>query len=196
MQLKLLRLTIIIVLVTINLNCKHGNSSDSAEIFLLAIENSVKSLPPPAPPNIGDSTITISQKKIDSITKIRLNIAVSSDIINPIGAPPELKGHEDYVSIVEKLFDGKKQKLNLDFSSLKSFHDITLVDSNYERKKIFKKFNVIVSFSDISLNNSKDKAALIFRESYGKLSGTEILYLLAKVNGNWKVIQSKTLSLA
>ena len=157
-----------------------------------------KALPlPPAPPLPNDTlgSWKIPKKDIDSLKKVKLNIAIYPNLHRPsISENFEIKNiPKDFKEIINQFYSiGPENYIPIDSINRNSKHNVILADTLLLKKsKDWKEYDLLFTFSNISFNKKLDKAALTLGISRSSLSGYGALYLLSKDDKNkWSILEN------
>ncbi len=187
MQLKLISLFILI-----SFFCCKENKTDYQEIYALVINKNVKPFPPP-PPNF-DVSEKIAKHVLDSLNNVSIKVAVNTQSIKFEFYEYQEFIHNNEISETDLIFKNQKYLPKEYFEARPSIKFNFIVNKVPDFEKILEKNDYVLQFSNIVFNITHDKAFLIVIYSSGKMSGSEKIYYLEKVEKKWKIKNSKTLS--
>ena len=191
MRIKLFIITVVFTIVFVN--CSSITNTDK-EIYKVVINSLVKPLPPPPPPKIGDSTIGISKKVLDSINKVPINVGVYPFLMDFQGDYTRL-----FRDFKKTQFDYSNSNLKLEIEDLdgrKSLNFTVLKDSVVDFDDTLKIYEGILYLSAVKYNDEKDKALVIIAYTTGRLSSGTYLCLLQRHKNNWVIINTRRLSVS
>ncbi len=187
-----LRKCYILVLVCFLLtSCATSNCN---EIYYVAINKKVKPLPSVPPPTFGDTTSVISERVLDSITRVPMKIAVKYHKI-------DFNFGNEVMTLSEK-FDSDKIHYfisddEINFKEIKARPSLsfTLLSGNYLKNKLtFEEYDGVLQVSDVKYNEEKDEGLVIIAYSNEKLSSTTVLYYMEKKKDEWYIKKMRSLS--
>jgi hypothetical protein len=174
-------------------SCKKDDDSLFVENKINLISdliNSQYALPPPPP--LSNDTITnwkITQKTIDSIRAIKLNIAIYPLLRKPtFNKDIDLLEVDKEFKVLIKNFSDIKATREIPIQDIdnKSRHKVVLADTIILKKsKDWIEYDLLLNISNLSFNKSFDKAALDIGISRSALWGAGGLYLFEKRNNKW-----------
>jgi hypothetical protein len=180
------------------LSCQknQNNIFEKNQIDLISdIINSQYALPPLPPlPNDTITSWEMTQKTIDSVKAVKLNVA-----IYPLFCKPRLDRGINLGQVDEEFKDLVKKFSDIEFSKKipikdiddRSRHKVVLADTIVLKKsRDWKEYDLLLNISNISFNKNFDKAALDIGISRSALWGSGGLYLFKKDDENkWKIIK-------
>ncbi len=172
---------------------EDGMETNTYQILSLLINEFGKPIPPPPPPG---EEYSLSKLQLDSINNQK----------QQIGIYPKFK-KLDYERVNEELNksinyqedDYVQKQLNISKIETKSQYHLTIVDTvklKQNRRYIEKNFDKLLSFHDIRYNNEYTKAETIIGVGMGPLNGFASLVILYKINGEWKIKETKLLQIS
>lgn len=169
---------------------KDSKLDNKIDLISSVVEEFSFPVPPPPPPNLND--VEISPKIIDSLKKVKMNIA-----IHPILFKPDLNNNiklEKIEKPFKELFN-QLQKLNsvkidnIKSINAKSRHFVVLADTIIlKQSRDWKEYDIVYNISNISFNEEFDKAVCLIGVSRSALWGHVGVYFFEKKNGHWKSI--------
>ena len=182
-----------------SLSCQQSNLViDEKEIYSLIIDR-IMPLPPPPPPPEGDYR-PMAQNVIDSIQKIKLNLAIttytqaSKNHVYKKGLDASYHGIIDRHMVNDNTFKITKKIIHSNKG-----HDMTIVEKEEigDKKRLFKDYDQLIYLSNVEFNKNKDRAGVyVGRSLSGKLSGMTLFYLMKKEKGKWVIDMVKELSIS
>ena len=189
-----MRIALVILICIFTLvNCSSIINTDK-EIYKVVINSLVKPLPPPPPPKIGDSTIGISKKVLDSINKVPINVGVYPFLMDFQGDYTRL-----FRDFKKTQFDYSNSNLKLNIEDLdgrKSLNFTVLKDSVVDFEDTLEIYDEVLYLSTVKYNDEKDKALVIIAHATGRLSSGMYLCLLQRHKNNWVIINTRRLSVS
>lgn len=164
------------------------------EIVSLLVETTGKPIKPPPPPEGVKSRFTDSQ--IDSITN-RIQKVALHPVFNRIKKDfsENKKISLEYNNLVANLKNLEKEQL-VDLSKVITSErlKLSIIDTNKlksEKRYLDRNYDILIQISVISFNATYDKAALVLSASRGHLNGFSSILYMHKVDGKWKIKESK-----
>ena len=173
--------------------------NDEETIYSIIIDDLAKPYPPPRPPSEGDFK-PMSKDVIDSISRIKLNVAVAPyfELLERQINLPDLE--LEYQELARILFV-KDTVHELSQKTIHSNlgHKVFIVNQNQidNKQQLFKDFNQVIHLSNIKFNQKRSRAVVYAGNMFpGKLSGMGILYLFKRENGRWVLDNRKALEIS
>ncbi len=195
---RLKNIILAVIIVSFFCNCETQVEEDRKEvqeIFTFLINNKAVALPPAPPNEDAIKDLKISKEVIDSLKRVKLNIAVYPKLEEP-RLPEKFNFTNlpiEFSEIVKKFSSIDSQDfLSVDSINSKSRHNIVKADTTIlSNSKDWKKYDLLFKFSNISFNKTYNKAALTVGISKSALWGYGQLYLLSKdINNEWRIVDS------
>lgn len=202
MQIKIIKLLFIGIAIIQNLNCQTNISlEDQNEIYSTVVDDIAKPLPPPPPPPATDDDLKPMPKSvIDSIKKIKLNLAIapymriSKERINMQNIDSSYHEIIEQLFVEDRIYDIAMKTIHSNIG-----HKVTVLDEAKinDKKQLFEDYDQLIYLSNIEFNQDRDRVVVyVGRTLPGKLSGMSVLYLLKKEKGNWVIDMVKELSVS
>jgi hypothetical protein len=180
----------LVLLVTFSTFCCNGLSTDKSlqQIVLSAIIEEVAiPLPPPPPARGSFNNQTLSQKKIDSIKSIKLNVGLYPLSIKyeyPISIGENYPS--DFFPLIKEIpFQDSRELPRIDMEKF-SRHNVELV--TWDGKSEMGNFDVLIKISNVIWSQDKTRAAAIAIRKLGKKDGTTYLFLFKKISPRDEII--------
>lgn len=184
-------LVIIIFSFSCNKNQKTAIAKEEGAIFSLLIDELASPFPPPPPPpRDGSEPEPIN---MDSLNNVNVRIVVDTIMISvneEIDLPVIYDGFQHLVDSINKL---SEKPVNQGFVKSKEGHYIIFGNSldDFEGK-----YSQMARISRIVFNEERNMAAVYAGHSTHPLAGYFNLYLLRKIDGEWKIIFKKNISVS
>jgi len=185
-------LVLFFVLLSILISCNiPDNNKDYNSIISILIDREIKEdIMYVVEDQVKRDRLFIDGKFVvavyDEMTPIQTNFGVR-------------KYKSEYKDVFEKL-QSLKENIKFNVKNNSVLKDVLIKKLTPEYRELFvenkhfRTFHIALLFSRISIIEHK---AMVVFSSYGSsLDGSSILYYLKKVNGEWKIIDSETLSIS
>jgi len=194
----------VFILLFVFISCSNGNEINEEINVIIKMYNSIsKSIPPPPKPSI-DSEISdsiINKTDFNSLKTINFKYAINKKFINfetekasnrfRVYKSKELitLTDEDYSLVAKFNSNNSNELINekafIDFNE----EEITFIDQQFINKEDKKEKGIdgIVSFSKVSFSDDKNKAAIAVGIHRGKLDSSLTIYILERLDEEWKI---------
>ncbi len=192
---------LIVILIVTCFTCKKNqeNLIKQSQIDLISYIINTKgyALPPPHSDTINGWNM--SQKTIDSVLNVSLNVA-----IYPILGKSNLNKKVNIEHLEEEYKDLIKKSSIIQEGEIvfikeineKSRHNVILADTIILKKsKDWKEYDLLFNFSNLSFNKEFDKATVVVGISRSSLWGSSKLLLLNKDKEGWEIVKSVKLEI-
>lgn len=190
-----------LILFFLIISCKSIDYNEEEIKVIGTIYKAIPKVIPPPPPVKGDINSEIRNpvdflKHRYAIFQEFINIKPTNNVANVFY---EYKSNElfkeisiDSVSIGLVRYLGKlDSNENFNKEELNKFvnKDLIYLNQRYVQREEKNNLNIngIISFSRVAFNKGYDKAAVCVGIHYDKLATSQVIYILEKVNGLWKI---------
>lgn len=182
----------ILFIVLLIISCRNKTyNSNVNEIISFIVDKYAFPLIPPPP--INDTNIEINKRVIDSLSKVKLVVALYPTLND--FTDNQIKNIPDrYLNIIKmENTSDKRIKLNELFS--RKGHKIILADTiQIKTSKDFQDFDLLFWFSKFYFSEDNNTVLFELGISRSRLAGSSSIYVLKKEANQWHVDYSKPLS--
>lgn len=171
----------------------HNLVEEEGAIISLFIDKMAVAYPVPPPPPMDSLEMVIQQTNWDSISRIKTDIIVDT-VMFTINRKSDLPlKYKAFQFLVESIIKLPKKSIHKNFLQSKEGHHLIFGNSldDYTGK-----YPQMVGISRIAFNEEKDMAAVYAGYSTHSLAAYLNLYLLKKMDGEWKIVYEKNISVS
>lgn len=171
-------------------SCSQSNEIKKEDNLIMSKIIDDFSFPMPPPPQIGSEDTIIPNRIVDSLVKIKMNVAIYPLMESSI----DEQGRKEIPKKFNKIINTSlklKSITTIDEIISEKEHSIALADTIELKKSYdFNQFKLLYNFSRIWYNNDKTIAVLEVGVSKSKLSGYGTILCLEKIKGKWSTVKS------